>query len=169
MTSDSRTRPAAPLLLAGALLAAGAGSAEPLALDPARACQVLSDEGLGTRGGYRAAGDIHRCASARKPLVAGGAALHELRFYCDGSAAAVERLGLDLYVRSRQDIQRAHGILARNATTLTERLLGRPLPEPVGDAILAGTSGAWVVDGRHYGLRRNTAGDGIYELNLTIE
>ena len=157
------------LLSVGLLTAAVAGTAAPLALDPEKACEVLADEGLGARGGYRAIGDTYRCASARKPLAAGGSAVHEIRFYGDGTRTSVARLGLSLYIRSRQDIQRAHATLARTATTVTERLLDAALPGAVVDTVLSGTSGNWVTGDRQYDLRRNTAGNGLYELHLTIE
>lgn len=157
------------LLSIGLLVAAGGGRAAPLSLEPETACQVLADEGLGARGGYRAIGKTYRCASSRKALDAGGGAIHEIRFYGNGDAASVHQLVLELYIRSREDIQRAHRILARNATTVTQRLLGTSLPDAVNDAILSGNSGSWPVGSRHYDLRRNTAGDGFYELRVTIE
>lgn len=156
-------------LLCGLATAPGAGVAGPLALDPQTACAALAEQGLAARGGYRPIDGHRRCTSARKPLAAGGTALHEIRFFAEGDEGAVHRLVLELALRSREDIQRAHRLLARYAATLTGRLLQAPLPAPVDEAILSGTGGRWSVAGRAYDLRRNTAGAGLYELRLVIE
>ena len=142
----------------------------PLALDPASACTALKPEGLQARGGYKAVpGAGFRCASGRKPLTTGGAKAHEIRFHAAGTEDGVERLGLELAVYSRENMQRSHRLMVAYATALTARTLHMTLPEAVSDAILGGVvSGRWRVNHREFTLLRKSLSPWGHRLEMTI-
>jgi len=159
----------------GGILALGlaclpaSGASAPLSLDPEKACAALAGEGLGARGGYRGRpGETHRCDSRRRTLVAGNGAQHEIRFSALGSEASVDELQLELTIRSRGDVQRAHRRLAEYADQLTRNTLGFGLPSAVEEAILSALNGEWTEGDRDFALRRTTVANGLYALRLTI-
>jgi len=138
-------------------------------LSPVAACDLLAAEGLAARGGYQAkSAGQYQCASRRKPLNAGGARQHEIRFYARGDEQSVHSLALELSLKSREDIQRGHRLLARYASTLVTRALEATLPEAVEEAILSGIDGTWSDNGLDYSLRRITLASPGYELRLDI-
>ena len=159
----------AGILALGLACLPATGASAPLSLDPEKACSALSGEGLGARGGYRGRpGETHRCDSRRKTIVAGNAAQDEIRFSALGSEQSVDELRLELTVRSRGDVQRAHRRLAEHADQLTRNTLGSGLPSPVEDAILSALNGEWTEGDRNFALRRTTVANGLYALRLTI-
>lgn len=159
----------AGLLALGIALLPTTGVSAPLSLDPEMACSALAGAGLGTRGGYRGQpGETHRCDSRRKPIVAGNAAQHEIRFSALGSGQSVDELRLELTIRSRGDLQRAHRRLAEYAEQLAQNTLQANLPAPVKEAILSAVNGEWTEGGRTFALRRTTVANGLYALRLTI-
>jgi hypothetical protein len=96
-------------------------------------------------------------ASRRKPPAAGAAAVPEIRSNTDGDATSVNQLVLELPVRSRDDIQRAHRILAQYATAVTLPLLQAALPVAGKKAVLRSTSVRWSDDDGADGLRLTIA------------
>lgn len=157
-------------MLAALFLSVVSIQATALSLEPETACGLLAEKGLSARGGYNRTADSHYlCASRRKPLLAGGAVPHEIRFTATGDEAHVDRLTLELDVRTREDIQRGHRLMTEYATALTQRGLGTDLPSQVNDAILSATNGNWTIDGSTYTLRRQTQFGPGYQLILTIE
>jgi hypothetical protein len=175
--SGHPTRTTAPVSRYGMVVALALGLAclpatgvsAPLSLDPETACSALADVGLGARGGYRGRpGGTHRCDSRRKTIIAGNAAQDEIRFSALGSEHAVDELRLELTIRSRGNVQRAHRRLAEYADQLTRNTLALGLPAPVNEAILSAVNGEWTGGGRDFALRRTTVADGLYALRLTI-
>ena len=118
---------------------------EPPVISPDVACRWMADEGLATRGGYKEmAGGKFRCASFRVPMPLGGAANHEVRYFADGEQARVRSLNLQLYIRSRENIQAAHRRLLDYARTIADKALGRTIPEAVARTLLSATEGRFV-------------------------
>jgi hypothetical protein len=146
------------LLLAAALFAAPASAA--LTLDPVAACGLLADQRLPVRGGYRQLRDgSYACGSFRHKLRFGTPALHEVRYQGFGDHARVTRLQLELFLRSRGEVQPAFRELARLTGLLTERALNTPLPPEAEQAILAGTPGTWPLAGSELAVERITGAE----------
>lgn len=158
----------APALLL--LLAAPAFPAGGLALAPEPACRLLKEEGLQARGSYREASKgRYRCSSFHKNLNAGGAVPHDLLFFAEGNAETVDRLGLELRIRSREDVQRALRILADTAEKLAQRGISQSLSPEVRNTILAGTDGRWMLGANVLQLERDAFTAAGFELKFTIE
>lgn len=140
-----------------------------LSLDPQLVCNALADEDLEARGGYKKVlADGYRCASPKKNLNAGGGKVHEITFYASGNVEAVSRMGLELSVYSKQDMQRAHRLMKETAERLMQRTLGMALPTEVADAIMGAVSGHWIVAGRQFSLRRKSLPFWGHELTLSV-
>ena len=80
----------------------------------------------------------------------------------------MDELQLELTIRSRGNVQRAHRRLAEYADQLTRSTLQANLPAPVEEAILSAVNGDWTEGGRDFALRRTTVANGLYALRLTI-
>ena len=155
------------LLLAFVLPAFGTDA---LALKPGVACNLLEDARLQARGGYRRASDErYRCASFRKNLTAGSTVPHDLMFFAEGNEKSVDRLGLELRIRSREDVQRALRILADTADDLSQRGIGQSLEPAVRTAILDGTDGRWMQNGFVLRLDRDAFAPTGFKMKFTIE
>lgn len=137
-------------------------------LDPQRACDLMADQGLSTRG-FREDSDAFTCRSQRRALSGGGQPRHTVHYRALGSGGTVERLRLELQINSTSGVQRAHRQLADRAQVLFERALDRDLPEAIEAAILGAVQGAWPINGHLVTLERITAGTPHHELRLTIE
>lgn len=158
------------ILLFAIVVICSPNAATALELSPDAACRLLEDEGLQARGGYlKASGERYRCASFRKDLTAGGVVPHDLRFFAEGDATRVDRLGLELRVRSREDVQRALHRLADTANKLMSRATNRSLEPVVRNTILAGTDGRWLLDGWDVRLERDVFAGAGFELKFTIQ
>jgi hypothetical protein len=144
------------------------GWAKGFQAEPTVACDFLAAEGLRTRGGYLATGDVYRCRSQRRNLVGGGRVSNSIRFVAQGNADAVTQLRLELQVNSRSAIQRAHRQLADYSRSLMQAALGVALPEEVEAAILSAVNGSWVVAGSTVSLERVVSGAPLYELRFQI-
>ena len=107
------------LLFAAVLASPVAAAGEGLALEPSAACQLLSDQGLGARGGYRSLGDVYECRSRRLPLIGGGQPNNSLQFSARGTADVVDSAMLELRVNSRDAGQRAHRQLLEAAPAMS--------------------------------------------------
>ena len=140
-----------------------------LALPPTVACQLLSGQGLGARGGYRSLGENYECRSRRRPLIGGGQPNNSLQFSARGTAEFVESVTLELQVNSRDTVQRAHRQLVDAAQVLLPGAVGQPLPAEAVDAILSAVSGRWSVAGHTVTLDRVTLGGPDYDLRLRVE
>jgi len=155
--------------LAVLVLIVAATSVQALELEPEAACSVLEAKGLAARGGYEKASDSsYRCNSRRKPLNAGGAISHEIRFYALGDQSKVSELVLELAIRSLEDVQRGHRLMVEYASAMVANATQKTLPKDVENGILAGVSGSWKSDGLEYQLRRETLGAPGYDLRLRV-
>lgn len=157
------------LLFAAALISPAAAAGEGLALEPSAACQLLSDQGLGARGGYRSLGDVYECRSRRLPLIGGGQPNNSLQFSARGTADVVDSAMLELRVNSRDAVQRAHRQLLEAAQAMSKGAVGQPLPAEAEAAILSAVRGSWSVDGHTVTLDRVVLGGPGYELRLRLE
>lgn len=156
------------LLLAVSLLAGGKALAGGFQTAPSVACDFMAADGLRTRGGYRANGDMHQCSSQRVNIISGGPINNSIRFVAEGDAQAVTQLRLELQINSLTGVQRTLRRMADHSRTLIKNALGAEIPEEVEAAILAATPGTWAVDGSHVSLERIVLGAPGYELRLRI-
>lgn len=147
----------------------GSASAGGLQLQPAVACDLLSDQRLGARGGYRANGDVYQCRSPSRPMTGGGEPNNSLRFLGRGTAQKVSHLILELQVNSLSAVQRAHRQLADRVRILFERAIAQTLPDEIEAAILSAVQGQWSVNGYAVRLERIVLGGPGYTLRLHIE
>jgi hypothetical protein len=157
------------LLFAAMLASAGATAGGGLALEPSAACQLLSAQGLGARGGYRSLGDVYECRSRRRPLIGGGQPNNSLQFSARGTADVVDSAMLELRVNSRSAVQRAHRQLLEAAQLLSKGAVGQTLPAEAEAGILSAVRGSWSVDGHTLTLDRVVSGGPGYELRLRLE
>ena len=137
--------------------------------DPAAACDFMAEQGLRTRGGYRASGDSHGCTSQRRNLISGGQLNNSIRFLAQGDAEKVTRLTLELQVNSRTGIQRAHRHLVDYARVLMMNALGIEMSEEIEAAILSAIKGSWEVGDSLVTLERIVLNAPAYELRLRIQ
>jgi hypothetical protein len=128
----------------------------------------LAADGLRTRGGYRANGDVYECRSQRRYLVSGGQVNNSIRFIARGDAQNVTQLMLELQVNSMSAVQRAHRQLVDHSKALTKAALGATLPGEIEAAILNATSGTWSVNGSAITVKRIVLGGPGYELWFRI-
>jgi len=143
--------------------------AEGFHAEPSLACDFLAEEGLRTRGGYRASGDVHRCRSQRRNLIGGGNVNNSIRFVAQGNADAVKELRLELQVNSGSAVQRAHRQLVGYGNALLQAAMGTEMPDEIEAAILSAVSGSWSVGGSTVSLERIVLGGPGYELRLRIQ
>jgi hypothetical protein len=156
------------MVLAFPVTGAAAAAAE-FGFDPGVACDFMVQEGLQTRGEYRAAGSGYECRSRARNLRGGGPVNNTIRFSAGGDARQVTWLELDLRVNARGAVQRTHGVLVDHADALLQRALGTALADEIAAAIRAGTPGQWLVNGRSVSLDRAPPGAQRYGLRLRIE
>ena len=147
---------------------AGVAAAE-FDFDPGVACDLMVEEDLRTRGGYRAVGSGYECRSRPRNLRGGGPVNNTIRFSAGGDARQVTWLELELRVNARGAVQRTHGVLVDHADALFQRALDTALTDEITAAIRAGTSGQWLVNGRSVSLDRAPPGAQRYGLRLRIE
>ncbi|MFM1891863.1 MAG: hypothetical protein RLZ44_940 [Pseudomonadota bacterium] len=141
------------------VLAAVAGGAAWGSWDPGTACALMAEHKLPARGGYRAlSADSYRCASARRPILAGDRVRHEIRYYATGSAEAVTELTLELHLRDSSEVQRAYRLLLEYTEQLFTAALHTEVPAPLRDAILGGTTGQWPLGNGDVRVERTQAG-----------
>jgi hypothetical protein len=157
------------LLLVAMLVPPAVAVGNGLALKPSEACHLLSEQGLGARGGYRALGEVYQCRSRRRPLIGGGQPNNSLQFSARGSADVVDSAMLELRVNSRSAVQRAHRLLVDAAQVLLTGAIGQPLPAEAEAAILGAVRGSWTVAGHTLTLDRVVLGGPGYELRLRLE
>jgi hypothetical protein len=159
---------ALPVIVCVTLVALSASPRARLSLSPGAACDLLTDQGLGTRGFREDARDF-ACRSQRRALSGGGQPRHTLRYRVLGSGGSVDRLSLELQINSTSAMQRAHRQLVDRVRLLFDRALGQALPTEIETAILGAISGSWQVNAQRVTLERITAGTPHYELRLSIE
>ena len=156
-------------LLLAAILTPDIAWPQGFSAEPEAACDFMREDGLRTRGGYRANGSVYECRSRRRNLISGGRLVNTIRFLARGDANKVTQLNLELQVNSGTAIQRAHRNLAEHAATLFETALREPLPADIETAILSGVRGSWDVSGKSVTLQRIVLSGPGYELRLRIE
>ena len=157
------------IFLLAAILVPATAWPQGLRLNPATACELLREDGLRTRGGYRANGATYQCRSQRRNLTSGGRLNNSIRFIARGDAQSVNQLTLELEVQSRTAVQRAHRSLAEHTAALFDRALHTEMPQQIESAILSAVAGNWSVAGASVSLQRiSLAGPG-YQLRLRIE
>ena len=137
--------------------------------DPAVACDLMAEQGLRTRGGYRAGGDIHGCTSQRRNLISGGHLNNSIRFLAQGDAEKVTRLALELQVNSRTGVQRTHRHLVEYARSLMMNALGIGMSEEIEAAILSAITGSWEAGDSQVTLERIVLNAPAYELRFRIQ
>jgi hypothetical protein len=146
-----------PLLLVVALAWTGACPAA-IALDPAKACGLLTDAYLGGLKYHAMDQARYRCVSPRRTLPYGGDVQNEMQFQAWGDAKQVTRLELHFDIPGNQELQPTLEKMAKLGETLSQRALSRPLPEAIRKAILArAPAQAQVGDARLSVLRSTSA------------
>jgi hypothetical protein len=146
----------------------GTEAAEP-GFDPMVACNLMQEEGLRVRGGYRQVGSSYECRSQRRNVMGGGPVNNTIRFSARGDAQRVIELELDLRVNAQGAVQRTHGVLVDHADALFQRALGKAMTDEIEAAIRAGTNGQWLLNGHSVNLERVPPGALRYGLRLRIE
>lgn len=149
-------------LVAMLWLGATPAAAPGLVPAPTTACELLADQRLPARDGYRERRDgSHGCRSAPRRLAIGRPLPHEIGYQAIGNRGRVEQLHLELALRSAGEAQPAYRELARLAGLLTTRALGRALPEDAAQAIAMGVPGTWLVAGVEIALERITGAEPV--------
>jgi hypothetical protein len=156
-----------PLVL---MLAFNASASESDFAKPETACALLSEHRLRTSGwSKRVGGQQFECRSHYREFLTSGRLKNRIRYIAYGSADLVNMLRLELQIRARRDVQRAHKHLLDYTTLLVNQTLGADLPEDMQEAILSGIKGNWRIKTAVVRLERFTLENVHYELHLTID
>ncbi|TNF98034.1 MAG: hypothetical protein EP297_09090 [Gammaproteobacteria bacterium] len=158
-------------LLSGVLLITlfNASASEADFTNPEFACSLLSDHRLRTSGwSKRLAGQQYECRSHYREFLTSGRLKNRIRYIAHGSVDLVNMLRLELQIRARRDVQRAHRHLLEYTSIILDKILDAEVPDDMKDAILAGIKGDWHLKTVTLSLSRFSLDNALYELHLTI-
>ena len=138
-------------------------------LAPAEACALMEEEGF--RGSAYAEFEPgrYRCSSLRKTLIQGEPASSDVRFLVTGNASEVQKLVLELRMRSGRAPQQVLVRFSRYAAVLLEKAAGAEMPAEVDAAIRSAVAGEWQQGESRLKLERIHDRADVYDLIFSVQ
>ena len=155
-------------MLAAVGLSVNAAAANAATVDWRAACGVLDGSGVHAPVQLAADGAFKRCRSRAVQFGTAQPVRAAIKYSVLSEDGAVSEARLVLEVRSQQDIQQAYAHLRAMATRVVPVLVGEPLPEAIGVAIMDGIFGReWQVGSGRVELRRSGGGR-TYQIEVRV-
>jgi len=139
------------------------------AVDWRSACGAMDGLGVHPSVSRSDDGGFVRCRSRSVPFGTAQPVRAAMRYGVLSRDGAVSEARLVLEVRSRQDVQQAYARLRDGAGQVVRVVLGQPLPEEVGVAIMDGVFGReWALGDGRVALRRTGGGSRAYDMEVRV-
>jgi hypothetical protein len=158
------------LVSVGVLIALNAASSHAALPAAEKACALLADFNLATRGWKDVGGGMRSCSSPYQEIGTGDPMPNNLAYYVRGDAAGPKLIKLVVNVNNRAQAGAALKELSAAARLLTSRLTGQALPSAVNSSILKGAKNSVVLNGVKVNVvRDNWANGNGYEVQVVYE
>ena len=105
----------------------------------AKACGLLSEIGLKTRGWKNYYGNEYGCSSSYKDI-GSGVIPNNIAFYVEGNRSNARQVKLVININRKSGASSAHNELLKASKVLSKKATGSELPKDIIKAIQSGTS-----------------------------